>query len=49
MRCALVRESDNNVRNVIELDDGVVWAAPEGFLCIPSETLNIGDTYTEGE
>jgi len=49
MRYAVINSTNNIVQNVIELDGGVEWFAPEGFFAVPSETLNIMDIYTGEE
>jgi hypothetical protein len=37
--------ADNTVVNVIELDEGSDWRAPDGYWAIASDTGNIGDTF----
>lgn len=41
----VVLDPDNRVVNVVELDEGAAWSAPERCRVIASGTGNIGDTF----
>jgi hypothetical protein len=45
-RCAVVRIADKRVVNVVEYDGGPGWAPPANHEVVPSDTANIGETWT---
>ena len=45
MRKALIRKADGFVENVIEIEEGANWKAPDGCILIDAFDASSGDTW----